>query len=95
MASVCLLWVPEELPSVRAPRGARVTSEHSAAVPPALRQEIDVSAEVAPGKYTSEDVREVAAVTEMAAGPSFSLLDLELLPAGVGSGRPRSVAHDV
>jgi hypothetical protein len=50
---------------------------------------------VAPGEYTSDDVREVPSVEDEAEGPSFSLLDLDLLPPGAGPVRPTFFAHDV
>ena len=41
-----------------------------------------------PGEYAPNEAREVQAVSEDADGPSFSLLDLTLLPAGTGPVRP-------
>ncbi len=43
---------------------------------------------VAPDKYSMDDVRDVPCVSDDADGPSFSLLDLELLPPGTGPLRP-------
>jgi len=45
-------------------------------------------AALAPGDYDADAVEEVQAVEQTEAGPAFSLLDLELLPAGEGPQRP-------
>ncbi len=43
---------------------------------------------VAPGEYAPEDVRDVALVSAETDGPTFSLLDLTVLPIGAGPGQP-------
>jgi hypothetical protein len=45
-------------------------------------------ASIAPGRYDAGDLEETRAVEETGVGPAFSLLDLELLPAGEGPERP-------
>lgn len=50
---------------------------------------------LAPGEYDLATVRDVSQVAELEDGPAFSLVDLDILPAGAGPARPTFSGADV